>query len=68
MAKIIITKDSRKKCDIIVGKGGVITNGGNKNIVVRIDDDDDKPCKFTRGLIMKVQAGGGEVDSEKDGD
>ena len=63
MAKIIITNDSRKKCDLIIGKAGVITNDGQKNLVVRIDDDDDNPCKATRIIVGKILAGGGDKEN-----
>lgn len=66
MGKIIITKDSRKKCDLIIGKAGIISNGSGKNLVVRLDDDDKNPCKATRIILGKIQAGGGEI--EEDGD
>lgn len=55
--KIIITNDSRKKCDIIIGKGGIITSDSNKDIVVRIDDDDEKPCRATQIIVNKIKAG-----------
>ena len=60
MAKVKFTYDSRKKCDLIVGKAGVITADGTKNIVIRIDDNDKEPCKATRVIISKILAGGGE--------
>jgi len=59
MGKVIITNDSRKKCDLIVGKSGVITTDNAKNLVVRIDDNDKEPCKATRVIIAKILAGGG---------
>jgi alcohol dehydrogenase class IV len=62
MAKVIITKDSRKKCDLIIGVGGVITTDSVKNIVVRVDDNDENPCRATLIVIDKILAGGGEYE------
>ena len=53
--KIGIIYDSRKKADIIIGKAGILTS--TRNLVVRVDDDDDKPCKATRIIINKIKTG-----------
>ena len=57
MGKIKIEYDSRKKADLVIGKAGVITCESNKDIVVRIDDDDENPCKATRIILNKINAG-----------
>lgn len=52
-AKVTIISDSRKKADVVIEKGGFLTF--NSDTVVRIDDDDDHPCKATKLLLLKIR-------------
>ena len=56
MAKVTITKDSRKKADVILNN----TNGTiefSKDVIVRVDGDDDSPCKAAKLILAKIKAG-----------
>lgn len=63
MSKVTITKDSRKKADVIVD-----ANTGNitfsKDVIVRTDGNDDNPCKAAKIVLMKIKAGAESGDKE----
>jgi len=62
MAKVTVTKDSRKKADMIINNdNGIITF--TKDIVVRMDGNDKNPCKAAKMILGKIEAG-----KDKDGD
>lgn len=53
-SKIEITKDNRKKADIIIKKGGFLEF--NRNMVIRMDDEEfDNPCKASQILMVKLK-------------
>lgn len=56
--KIIITKDGRKKSDIVIGHAGKITF--NKETVVINDESPD--CKAKTSFFLKVKAGNPDAE------
>lgn len=61
-AIVKITRDARKKHDILIGVGGVITS--TKDITILIENEHEDKCDATKLIKMKLKRGDHEIIEE----